>query len=96
MRAIAERHLENHCACFTPNDERIDDILKLAEEYHVDGVVHYSLSFCQPYANETVKVRGALDEANIPLLSIETDYNDGDMAQIKNRVDAFLEILRDR
>lgn len=94
LRAIAERHLENHCACFTPNEERIDDILKLAEEYRVDGVVHYNLSFCQPYANETIKVRSALAGANIPLLSIETDYSDGDMAQIKNRVDAFLEIVK--
>jgi benzoyl-CoA reductase/2-hydroxyglutaryl-CoA dehydratase subunit BcrC/BadD/HgdB len=96
LKAISERHLENHCACFTPNEERTADIINLAKEYNVDGVVHYNLSFCQPYANETVKVRGALAKADIPMLSIDTDYSDGDMGQIKTRVDAFLEIVKAR
>ncbi|MDP2937460.1 MAG: double-cubane-cluster-containing anaerobic reductase [Dehalococcoidia bacterium] len=96
LRAIADRLLENHCACFTPNEERVQDILNLANEYSVDGVVQYSLSFCQPYANEAVKVGRALTAAKIPVLNIETDYNDGDMGQMKARVDAFLEMIKDR
>ena len=60
----------------------------------MDGVVYYSLSFCQTYANEAVAVGRALEAAKIPMLTIETDYTDGDMGQIKNRVDAFLEMTR--
>jgi benzoyl-CoA reductase/2-hydroxyglutaryl-CoA dehydratase subunit BcrC/BadD/HgdB len=94
LGAIAERYMQIHCACFTPNDERLDDIVRLAKEYQVDGVVHYNLQFCHTYANEAVKVEKVLAENGIPLLRIETDYSDEDMGQLRTRVDAFLEMIR--
>jgi len=95
LEAIADRQLETHCACFTPNNERIEDVLTLAKDWQADGVVHYTLQFCHTYANEAVKIERALAGENIPLLRIETDYSDEDMGQIKNRVDAFLEMIRE-
>jgi benzoyl-CoA reductase/2-hydroxyglutaryl-CoA dehydratase subunit BcrC/BadD/HgdB len=94
LAAIAERQLETHCACFTPNDERIDDIVTLSGDWAADGVVHYNLQFCHTFANEAVKAERALADKRVPLLRIETDYSDEDMGQIKNRVDAFLEMVR--
>jgi len=94
LEAIADRQLETHCACFTPNDERIDDIVMLASDWAADGVVHYNLQFCHTFANEAVKVEKALASKDVPLLRIETDYSDEDGGQLKNRVDAFLEMLR--
>jgi benzoyl-CoA reductase/2-hydroxyglutaryl-CoA dehydratase subunit BcrC/BadD/HgdB len=94
LEAIADRQLETHCACFTPNDERTDDILTLAQGWAADGVVHYNLQFCHTFANEAVKVEKALASSDVPLVRIETDYSDEDMGQIKNRIDAFLEMIR--
>lgn len=94
LEAIAERYMHIHCACFTPNDERLDDIVRLAREYQVDGVVHYNLQFCHTYANEAVKVKKVLENEGIPLLCIETDYSDGDAGQLRTKVDAFLEMIR--
>jgi benzoyl-CoA reductase/2-hydroxyglutaryl-CoA dehydratase subunit BcrC/BadD/HgdB len=94
LEAIADRQLETHCACFTPNDERIEDILALARDWAVDGVVHYNLQFCHTFANEAVKVEKALAAEDIPLLRIETDYGDEDIGQLRTRVDAFLEMIR--
>ncbi len=94
LRNIADRYMQIHCACFTPNDERLDDIVRLAREYQVDGVVHYNLQFCHTYANEAVKVEKTLAEAGIPLLRIETDYSDEDVGQLRTRIDAFLEMIR--
>jgi benzoyl-CoA reductase/2-hydroxyglutaryl-CoA dehydratase subunit BcrC/BadD/HgdB len=94
LKAIADRYMQIHCACFTPNNERLDDIARLAREYHVDGVIHYNLQFCHTYANEATKVDKALAESGIPLLRIETDYSDEDMGQLRTRVDAFLEMIR--
>ena len=91
---IAERYMNIHCACFTPNDERLDDIVRLAKEYKADGVIHYDLQFCHTYANEAVKVEKRLAEAGIPLLRIESDYSDEDMGQLRTRIDAFLEMIR--
>jgi benzoyl-CoA reductase/2-hydroxyglutaryl-CoA dehydratase subunit BcrC/BadD/HgdB len=94
LKAIADRYMQIHCACFTPNDERLDDIIRLAKEYKVDGVVHYNLQFCHTYANEAVKVERALAKEGIPLLRVETDYSDEDAGQLRTRVDAFLEMIR--
>ena len=94
VRAIADRYMQIHCACFTPNDERLDDIVRLVKEYKVDGVVHYNLQFCHTYANEAVKVERALAKEGIPLLRVETDYSDEDAGQLRTRVDAFLEMIR--
>lgn len=93
IAAIAERQLRTNCACFTPNQERIEDILNLRQEYRVDGVVHCSLQFCQPYIMEAVKVKKALDQRGIPMLELETDYGDGDVEQIRTRVQAFVEMV---
>ena len=35
----------------------------------------------------------ALREAGIPVLGIETDYDDGDSEQLRTRIGAFVEML---
>ncbi len=93
LKAIADRYMQIHCACFTPNTERIEDIVRLAKEYNVDGVVHYNLLFCHTYANEAVLVGKALEKEGIPFLRVETDYGD-DSGQLRTRIDAFLEMIQ--
>ena len=96
VEALTDRYLGNiHCACFTPNTERIDDIIRYAKEYQVDGIVNLNLKFCNLYATENYFVERALKEAGIPVLSLETDYTDSDAEQLRTRVGAFLEMLGD-
>jgi benzoyl-CoA reductase/2-hydroxyglutaryl-CoA dehydratase subunit BcrC/BadD/HgdB len=94
LKALADRYMKIHCACFTPNEERLDDVVRLAKEYRADGVIHYNLQFCHTYANEAVNVAKRLEEEGIPLLRIETDYSDEDSGQLKTRIDAFLEMIK--
>lgn len=91
--AIAERYMKIDCACFTPNDERLDNVTNLAKTLNADGVIHYSLLFCQPYSHESMKINKVLQDAGIPMLSIETDYSMEDVEQLKTRVEAFVETL---
>jgi benzoyl-CoA reductase/2-hydroxyglutaryl-CoA dehydratase subunit BcrC/BadD/HgdB len=93
LEAIAERYLQIPCACMTPNDRRIDQIVAMAREYRADGVVYYSLQGCHTYNIEMYRVRQALRKAGIPILAIETDYSTSDTGQIGLRVDAFLEMI---
>jgi benzoyl-CoA reductase/2-hydroxyglutaryl-CoA dehydratase subunit BcrC/BadD/HgdB len=93
IRAIAERYMKINCACFTPNDGRVDDIIRLAEEYKADGVIDVSLKFCNLYDIEGFKVERSLKEAGIPVLGIETDYTDQDAPQLRTRIGAFLEMM---
>ena len=94
LEAIAHRYMQIDCACFTPNRERLEHIVDMARDLRVDGVIHYGLNFCQPYAIEAFKVGQGLEAAGIPMLSIETDYSMEDVEQLKTRVEAFLEMVR--
>lgn len=91
---IAERYLDIDCACFTPNDERLDHIVEMSWKYKVAGVIHYALQFCAPYTIEAARVEKALGKEKIPLLKLETDYSMEDVPQLDTRVQAFLEILK--
>lgn len=91
--AIAERYMGINCACFTPNHARIDDIIRLAKEYKVDGIIDVNLKFCNLYDTEGYFVERALNEEGIPVLGIETDYTDSDAQQLRTRVSAFVEML---
>jgi benzoyl-CoA reductase/2-hydroxyglutaryl-CoA dehydratase subunit BcrC/BadD/HgdB len=93
LDGLVDRYFKIDCACFTPNVERLDHIVDMARDLKVNGVVHYGLSFCTPYAIEALKVGKALEAAKIPMLSIETDYSMEDVEQLKTRVEAFLEML---
>lgn len=92
LEKIASRYLTIDCACFTPNNERPDNIKLLTKRLHADGIIHYSLQFCTPYMMEAYKVEKALKD--IPFMRLETDYSMEDMGQIKTRVEAFLETIR--
>lgn len=94
--ALSQRYMKNNCACFTPNTGRIDDILRLAKAYHVDGIIDCSLKFCCLYDTEKYSVKQALNEAGIPVLDLETDYEDSDSEQLRTRIGAFLEMIQGR
>jgi benzoyl-CoA reductase/2-hydroxyglutaryl-CoA dehydratase subunit BcrC/BadD/HgdB len=93
LDALVDRYMKIDCACFTPNTERLDHIAALAKSLKADGVIHYGLLFCQPYAHEALKVGKAMAAAGVPYLAIETDYGMEDMGQLKTRVEAFVETL---
>lgn len=94
LDAIVNRYMKIDCACFTPNTERLEHIVGMARDLNVKGVIHYALSFCQPYTMEAYKVEKALEAAGIPMLAIETDYSMEDVAQLKTRLEAFVEMIR--
>jgi benzoyl-CoA reductase/2-hydroxyglutaryl-CoA dehydratase subunit BcrC/BadD/HgdB len=73
--ALVDRYFEIECAIFTPNQERLDQVKTMFANSKADGVIHYSLQFCQPYIMESIPVEKALEAADIPTLRIETDYS---------------------
>lgn len=94
--ALTDRYMSGiNCACYTPNDERIEDIIRLSKYFKADGVIDVNLKFCQIYDTEGIEVERRLKEENIPVLGIETDYSDNDAEQLKTRIGAFLELLKD-
>jgi benzoyl-CoA reductase/2-hydroxyglutaryl-CoA dehydratase subunit BcrC/BadD/HgdB len=66
----------------------------MAKEFKADGIVHYALQFCAPYAIEAYSVERAAQTEGIPVLKIDTDYSMEDIGQLSTRVEAFLEMAR--
>jgi benzoyl-CoA reductase/2-hydroxyglutaryl-CoA dehydratase subunit BcrC/BadD/HgdB len=94
MEAIAEKYLKIPCSCMSPNDSRVQLLSTLVEEYMIDGVVDVILQACHTYNVETYKMKKHISgERGIPYMSIETDYSQTDIGQLKTRLAAFIEML---
>nr|PZN02187.1 MAG: 3-hydroxyacyl-ACP dehydratase [Bacillota bacterium] len=52
------------------------------------GIIYNTIKFCDLYSYEYAELKSNVD---IPVLKIETDYNDSNSGQISTRIDAFLE-----
>lgn len=93
---IAEKYLEVPCAVVSPNNRRMDQVRDTIKEWKADGYVSITLHSCNPFAIETENIRRVCKEMGIPLLHIETDFYPGDEGQIRTRIAAFLEMIRER
>jgi len=92
--AIAERYLRIPCSCMTPNDRRLTEMDKIIEKFKPDAVVDFVLHACHSYSIESYKVgNNVKNKHNIPFLKVVTDYSDGDVEQIKTRVQALFESI---
>ncbi|MDP2104384.1 MAG: double-cubane-cluster-containing anaerobic reductase, partial [Desulfobulbaceae bacterium] len=91
---LTDRYMRIDCSCFTPNDERVDKVLKDYRISSAQGIIHYSLQFCHTYNIEEIKIREACEKEGIPYLSIESDYSQDDIGQLQTRIEAFLEQVR--
>jgi benzoyl-CoA reductase/2-hydroxyglutaryl-CoA dehydratase subunit BcrC/BadD/HgdB len=91
--ALADRYLKINCACFTPNEERMDSIVDLYKKSKAKGLINYTLSFCTPYLVEANRVEMRAKKEGLPVLNIESDYSRGDNEQIKTRIQAFIESI---
>ncbi|EKO1914213.1 2-hydroxyacyl-CoA dehydratase [Clostridium botulinum] len=92
--ALTEKYLNIACSCMSPNNKRIDLISEIINDYKIDGVVDVILQACHTYNIETTTIKEFVTkEKNIPYISIETDYSQKDIGQLKTRLAAFIEIL---
>jgi len=96
LDAVADRYFTIDCSCFSPNRERIDNLVEMVDTYRVDGVVQNILSFCHGYNVEAKAVEQALQKKQIPTLKVVTDYSFEDMEQLRVRMEPFREILQAR
>ncbi|NLY46691.1 MAG: 2-hydroxyacyl-CoA dehydratase [Tissierella sp.] len=92
-KAIADRYLQIGCSVMTPDTNRYDLLSRLVEEFKVDGVVEMTLQACHTYAIETAQIRKLMQDRDVPFISVETDYSTADVAQLKTRLAAFIEML---
>jgi len=94
LRAAADKTLlPCTCPCFLAGDGRIERILERAREARVQGVIHHTLRLCQLFDMELPAVTAALRDQDLPLLNVSTEYGAEDTPVVRNRVEAFLEMI---
>ena len=97
MVALASRYLMPcTCPCFTPNEDRLFRLRQAVEDFQIEGVFYHVLKGCVIYDFELQRVEKAMEELGVPVLRIETDYNPEDIEQLRTRVEAFIEMIRER
>ncbi|MEM3463798.1 MAG: 2-hydroxyacyl-CoA dehydratase family protein [Candidatus Bathyarchaeia archaeon] len=78
-------------------DLRIERFLKSIKEYNIDGAVLFANRSCKTWsAPQLITAEAISSEFNVPYLLFEADMADPRQyaeAQIKNRIDAFIEVL---
>ncbi|HBR7310007.1 TPA: double-cubane-cluster-containing anaerobic reductase [Klebsiella aerogenes] len=92
--ALTDKYLAIGCSCISPNDQRLQLLSQMVEEYQADGVVDVILQACHTYAVESLAIkRHVRQRHDIPYIAIETDYSTADLGQLSTRVAAFIEML---
>ena len=82
-----------------PLERRADLALKLAEDYKVDGVIHFSHWGCRQSCGGEHVIRDLMKKKGIPMLILDGDGIDSrsySKEQTKLRLEAFLEMLEAR
>jgi benzoyl-CoA reductase/2-hydroxyglutaryl-CoA dehydratase subunit BcrC/BadD/HgdB len=70
------------------------DVLQKAQACRAQGVIGYSLKFCDPYLARLPLIRSTLRAAGLPVLLLEGDCTLRSIGQQRTRIEAFIEMLR--
>lgn len=98
LQTIARRYL-THLSCprmMGDFDRRFGYLLGARDEYGIDGAIIEKLKFCDIWGGEIYLYRQEAKNHGIPLLALERELYGGGAGQIKTRVQAFLEKLKNK
>ena len=95
LNSIGRRYLNRvicpakHRDCFS----RGESLLKMVEKSQAHGVIFVLLKFCDPHAFDFPYIKELLDRDGIPSLLLEIEDQQTSLAQLKTRIEAFVELL---
>lgn len=95
MRALSNR-ATRPCTCptFADNKRRVYRVRQLIDDYHIQGVVYHVLRGCLVYDYEYAMMEEEMGKLGVPIIRVETDYNEEDVEQLRIRIEAFLELIK--
>lgn len=93
LTALARRYLNIPTARMVDTEARWRYLLKMAEEYNVNGVIYFALKFDDIYLFEYPFLRNKFQKTGYPILLIEAENFLTNVGQIETRVQAFTEML---
>jgi benzoyl-CoA reductase/2-hydroxyglutaryl-CoA dehydratase subunit BcrC/BadD/HgdB len=98
IRKIAKRYIQRvpcpskHSTSF----DRREYLVDMVKQSEADGIVMLILKFCDPHDFDYPDLAKHLSESNIPHLRIETEMQPASIEQIRTRLQAFVEMLKEK
>ena len=95
MRALANKALRPcPCPTFADNSQRIYRLKQLIKDNKIQGVIYHVLRGCLVYDFEYKRIEEELGNMDIPVIRLESDYNEEDTEQLRIRIEAFIELIK--
>ena len=84
-------------ASSSPPETRFEHLKKLIEEYRIDGVLWYQLSFDEIYDMEYTCIAKWIKEINVPIMKLESsyEYSREAMAPLTTRLESFVDSIKE-
>ncbi|MDE7245150.1 MAG: 2-hydroxyacyl-CoA dehydratase family protein [Oscillospiraceae bacterium] len=94
---LAVQFYQTDCSgAYAKNDTLQEAVANALSDGDISGVVYCVLKGQIEYDFELERVETLCNELNIPVFRLETDYNQQDVEQLRIRMEAFSEMLRQR
>jgi len=77
----------------TDLENRFGYLKDYAREWKVNGVILQALRYCDIHGYEVPGLRDYFDSFGLPSIYLEHDYSEAALAQLRTRVQAFLEVI---
>jgi benzoyl-CoA reductase subunit C len=97
VAALADRLIKRPiCAAkHNPMVDRGAYLKEMIRDTNARGVIFLMVKFCDPHSFDYPYLKESVDELNIPHLLLETEMDNPSLAQIKTRIEAFMEMIGD-
>lgn len=98
VRSLAKRYL-NRIPCPSKHSTEFDRrqyLVDMVKQSKADGVIMLILKFCDPHDFDYPDIAKKLTESEIPHLLIQTEIQPGSIEQVRTRLQAFAEMLKEK
>jgi benzoyl-CoA reductase subunit C len=94
LHAVANRYLNKIPCPFTVHSEdRLKHTLEMAKNYDVEGAIIFVLKFCDTHLFDAPLLMEELKAQELPVLYLEWEHAMSGIAQMKTRIEAFIEMV---
>lgn len=95
LRAIARRYLDKVPCPFTyQSEDRFRHVMDMAKGYNVEGAIIFVLKFCDTHMFDAPPLKEELESSGLPVLYLEWEHAMTGIAQLRTRIEAFIEMIR--
>jgi len=94
LRAIAKRYLNKIPSSFMLEDEeRFGHTIEMAKRFDVEAAIIFVLKFCDTHQFDAPQLIEELKALDLPVLYLEWEHSLSGSAQLKTRIEAFIEMV---